>query len=285
VIDDQRKQYPVALMCRALGVSVSGFYAWRSRPEPRRAREDRRLAALLRTEFKRKRGAYGSPRMYRELRRKGETVGRRRTARIMRQQGLVARPRRRRVKTTDSSTTKRIAPNRLDRNFTVGVRDRVWAADITYLATFAGPLYLAVEIDLHARRVVGWAIAPHMRDELVLEALQMAVRTRRPQPGLVHHSDRGSQYASNDFLAELERQQMVASMSGKGDCWDNAVAESFFATLKTELGSTFADFDHARQAVAEYIGFYNFERIHSTLGYRSPASAELTPTPRPEPHS
>lgn len=277
MIETHRDQHPVAMMCAALGVSQSGYYAWRSRPESDRAVEDHKLAAVIRSSFNKKRGRYGSPRMTRELRAAGHNVGRRRTARLMRQEGLVARPRRRRVKTTDSSTTVRIAPNLLARHFTVGKPNRVWAGDITYLASFAGRLYLAVVMDLHRRRVVGWALACHMRDELPLEALSMAVRTRRPAPGLIHHSDRGSQYASDDYLAELERHAMRPSMSRKGDCWDNAVVESFFATLKTELGSTFADLAHATAAITEYVHFYNYERMHSTLGYVSPVVAELNP--------
>jgi transposase InsO family protein len=155
----------------------------------------------------------------------------------------------------------------------------VWAADITYLATFAGPLYLAVVLDLYARRIVGWTVAAHMRDELVLEALDAAVRSRRPPRGLIHHSDRGSQYASDAYLAALERQRMIASMSRKGDCWDNAPVESFFATLKTELGSTFTGLEHAVAALTEYIAFYNLDRLHSTLGYLSPTDHELNPNP------
>jgi transposase InsO family protein len=279
VIDQHRAEYPLALMCRVAGVSESGYHAWRSRPEPARARENRRLTVLVRAAFKRRRGRYGSPRLTHELRTQGEDVGRRRTARIMRDEGLVARPRRRRVRTTDSRTTRRIAPNLVAREFRVLRPNRVWAADITYVPTFAGPIYLAVVIDLHARRVVGWAVAGHMRDELVLEALSVAVRTRQPPRGLIHHSDRGSQYASDAYLATLERHGMIASMSRKADCWDNAPVESFFATLKTELASAFVDLAHARAALAEYIAFYNHERFHSALGYATPAAHELNPKP------
>jgi len=279
VIEDHCDQFSVQMMCRVLGVSESGFYAWRSRDESARKVDDRKLALLIRAIFKKKHRRYGSPRMVEELQALGHRVGRGRVARIMREEGLVARKRRRRVKTTDSSTTVRIAPNLLDRDFTAEATNRVWAADITYLASFAGRLYLAVVIDLYARRLVGWAVAPHMRDELVLEALGNAVRARRPPPGLIHHSDRGSQYASDDYLAELERHGIVPSMSRKGDCWDNAVVESFFATLKTELSDTFADLRHARAALTEYFDFYNYERRHSTLGNVSPALAELKPQP------
>lgn len=284
VIEAHRDEFTVEMMCRALEVSESGYYDWRSRGEAERAVDDRKLAALIRGIFKDKHGRYGSPRIVRELRALGHEIGRRRVARIMRQEGLVARRRRKRVKTTDSSTTVRIAPNLLGRNFVVDAPNRIWAGDITYLASFAGRLYLAVVIDLYARRVVGWAVAPHMRDELALEALRSAIRDRRPRPGLIHHSDRGSQYASDDYLAELERHGMLPSMSRKGDCWDNAVVESFFATLKTELTDTFADLRHAQIAIAEYVDFYNYERIHSTLGYASPAFAELK-QPQPAAHA
>jgi len=279
VIEKHRGSLPIAMMCRALAVSVSGYYASRSRPEPERATKKRRLTLLVRGVFKRKKGRYGSPRVTRELRTRGHQVGRATVAKIMRQEHLVARPRPRRVKTTDSSTTTRIAPNLLARNFTTDAVNLVWATDITYLATFAGRLYLAVVVDLFARRVVGWAIAPHMRTELVLEALRSAVRSRRPPAGLIHHSDRGSQYASDEYLAELTLHNMKPSMSRKGDCWDNAVVESFFATFKTELGRTFASLQHAQQATSEYVDFYNYERIHSSIGYVSPVAAELNPEP------
>jgi putative transposase len=177
--------------------------------------------------------------------------------------------------TTDSKHTRRIAPNLLARNFTATARNQVWVGDITYISTFAGRMYLAVLIDLFSRKVVGWAIAGHMRDELVLEALNMAVLRRRPTPGVIHHTDRGSQYASDDYLAALEAGGFVASMSRKGDCWDNAVAESFFASFKAELGDTFESNAIARVQVREYIeDFYNCHRLHSSLGYISPVHYE-----------
>jgi len=263
------------MMCRALGISQSGYYAWRSRGDSKRRVEDGRLAVRIRGLFKAKRKCYGSPRITDELQKRGQKIGRRRVARIMRQEGLVARSRRKRVKTTDSSKTVRIAPNLLARNFVALAPNRVWAGDITYLASFSGRLYLAVVLDLHSRRVVGYAVATHMRDELVLEALRAAIRTRRPAPGLIVHTDRGSQYASDDYLDELKRHQLRPSMSRKGDCWDNAVVESFFATLKQELGDTFESLCDAKAKLAEYLHFYNYERTHSTLGYATPVLAEL----------
>jgi len=279
-IQQQRKAYPVAMMCRLLAVSTSGYYAWTSRPESRRAREDRALAVEIRAEFARSKGRYGSPRIVQALRRRGRRVGRRRTARIMRQEGLVARPRRRRPRPASSRASSRAAPNLLTRNFSVDAPNKVWMSDITYIATRSGWVYLAVVLDLYSRRVVGWSLAGHMRQELALEALDMAIRRRGPGRGVLHHSDRGSQYASDDYLRALASRGFVASMSRKGDCWDNAVCESFFATLKTELGARFDDEEHARTQISEYIeDFYNYRRLHSSLGYASPAEYEIHPQP------
>ncbi len=270
--------YPVALMCRLLGVSASGFYAWRSRPEPARAKEDARLAVEVAVAHKRSRGRYGSPRVHAELRARGVRVGRKRVERLMREQGLAARRRRRFRKTTDSQHAEPIAANLLERDFETSAPNRTWVTDVTYIWTREGWLYLAVILDLYARRVVGWAMSEKNDTMLALAALAMALKTRRPPRGLVHHSDRGSTYASADYRRALKVAGIAASMSGKGDCWDNAVAESFFATLKVELVE---DTDYPTRAAAiasvrDYIEqFYNNVRRHSHLGYVSPIEFEL----------
>lgn len=269
--------YPVSLMCSALRVSRSGFYAWRRRQPSRRAREDARLAAEIRTVHQQARGIYGSPRVHVELQQRAFQVGRHRVARLMREQGLTARFKRRFRRTTDSKHNDPIAANRLNRQFDVEGPDRVWATDITYLWTDQGWLYLAVVLDLYSRRVVGWSMAEHLRSELVLGALEMALGQRAPRDGLLHHSDRGCQYASSAYREALSQAGIVCSMSRKGDCWDNAVVESFFGTLKSELvhRRRFATRLAARTAVFEYIEvFYNRQRRHSYLGYLSPAEYE-----------
>ena len=270
--------FPIALMCRVLGVSVSGFYAWRKRPEPERAKVDSRLAVEVAASHKRSRGRYGSPRVHADLRARGVRVGRKRVERLMREQGLQARRRRRFKKTTDSAHAQPIAPNVLERDFETSAPNEVWVTDVTYVWTDEGWLYLAAIIDLFARRVVGWAASESNDTTLALAALSMASSRRKPPRGLVHHSDRGSPYASDDYRRALTQLGIVASMSRKGDCWDNAVAESFFATLKAELVD---DADYATRAAAiasigDYIeSFYNRERRHSHLGYVSPVEYEL----------
>ena len=276
-VDVEQRRFPISFMCHLLGVSTSGFYAWKKRPESARDREDRVLAVEVRASFKRSNRRYGSPRIMRDLHEAGRRIGIRRTARIMRKEGLVARAKRRRVQTTNSKHGGRIAPNLLDRNFSVERPNTVWSGDITYIETLGGWMYLAVVIDLHSRMVVGWALANHMRDELVLDALDCAVRHRRPGRGILIHSDRGSQYASDDYLATLSRRGFTPSMSRRANCWDNSVVESFFSTLKIELMNELP-FDsqfEARSEIAEYIeGFYNCQRRHSTLDYLSPLDYE-----------
>ena len=270
--------FPIALMCRVLGVSVSGFYAWRKRPMPERAKVDARLAVEVAASHKRSRGRYGSPRVHADLRASGVRVGRKRVERLMREQGLQARRRRRFKKTTDSAHGQPIAPNVLERDFETSAPNEVWVTDVTYVWTDEGWLYLAAIIDLFARRVVGWGASESNDTTLALAALAMASSRRKPPRGLVHHSDRGSPYASDDYRRALTQLGIVASMSRKGDCWDNAVAESFFATLKAELVD---DADYATRAAAiasigAYIeSFYNRERRHSHLGYVSPVEYEL----------
>ena len=227
--------------------------------------------------FKESRGRYGSPRVHLELRRHGDRVGRKRVARLMRTGKFVARVKRRFRKTTDSNHGFAIAPNLLKRNFHVSAPNSVWAADITYLPTREGWLYLAVVLDLFSRRVVGWAMAEHLRAELAISALRMALARRRPKRGLIHHSDRGVQYACDDYRAILRAHGILSCMSRKGDCWDNAVVESFFSTMELELvaGSDWKTRDEASTAVFEYVeAFYNSKRLHSTNAYLSPAEFE-----------
>jgi putative transposase len=280
VIARHRDEFPVRLMCRVLEVSVSGFYAYLRRPLSWRRVIDDLLMAHVRIAFAESGETYGAPRLLRELQAQGLPTSQKRVARLMRETGLRARPRRnRRIQTTDSNHAEPIAPNLLARQFDVnGVAlNRVWVGDITYLPTREGPLYLATVLDLGSRRCVGWAMRDTMEVDLVLSALRMARVDRRPAPGLIFHSDRGSQYAAGVYRAELATHGMQASMSRKGNCYDNAVAESFFSTLEFELVMR-ADWptrEAARAAVFEYIEtWYNPRRRHSTLGYLSPAAYE-----------
>lgn len=277
MIRAEKACWPVSLMCRILGLSRSGYYAWERRPPSARRRGDEAIVERICDVHVRSRGTYGSPRVHAALKREGEKVGRRRVARLMRQNGIRARRRRRRRRTTDSQHGLPVAPNLVGRSFTAQAPNRVWAADIKAVWTEEGWLYLAVVLDLFSRKVVGWAMAEHMRAELVLSALKMALWRRRPGPGLVHHSDRGSQYASHAYQDALLAAGILCSMSRKGDCYDNAVAESFFATLETELlaHASWATREGARTAIFEYMeGFYNRKRLHSHLGYLSPAEYE-----------
>jgi putative transposase len=277
-IKAEKANHRVTLLCRVLEVSRQGFYAWLSRKPCRRQERDELLARSIRKAFDGSDGRYGSPRVYQELRSEGLATSRKRVARIMRQHGQVARPPRRRfVRTTDSRHGFGISPDRLQRDFRPDRPNQVWATDITYISTGSGWLYLAVVLDLFSRRVVGWSMQPYMDRRLVLAALEMAIESRRPPPGLVHHSDRGVQYACDDYRQVLTDAEMVASMSRKANCWDNAVVESFFSTLKNELvyRRRFTSHDDARTALFEYIeGFYNRTRRHSTLGYLSPMEYE-----------
>lgn len=276
-IREQEKAHPIAWMCRILRVSRSGYYAWRRRDPSARALEDRRLAARVKATFEENRGVYGSPRIHRELREAGEEVGVRRVARLMREQGLQACRAKRFRKTTDSKHSEAIADNLVQRHFGPLAPNELWATDITYIRTWSGWAYLAAVLDLYSRRVVGWAVSTHLRTDLALEALQRALRTRQPPRGLIHHSDRGVQYASAEYRAWLKRHGIIASMSRKGDCWDNAVLESFFATLKKELiyRTILPTRRIAKSAIDDYIiNFYNRRRKHSTLGYRSPIEHE-----------
>ena len=276
--------FPVRLMCRVLEVAPSGYYAWRKRPTCAHAIADERLLLHVRGAHTASAGTYGAPRVCRELKSQGHHVGQKRVARLMRTDGLVGTPTRRRApRTTDSTHGFPIAPNLLARRFAVydanGVAEvnRTWVSDITYVPTREGWLYLAVVLDLASRRVVGWAMRDTLAAELALEALQMALDQRHPAPGLVHHSDRGVQYACTAYRDVLAAHGLAASMSRRGDCWDNAVAESFFATLERELIDRWDWRTRAEAATAlfDYIAtWYNTRRRHSTLDYQSPAAYE-----------
>jgi len=272
----EKALYPVALLCRVLQVSTAGFYAWCRRKPSRRSREDAALKVHVRASFEAGRKKYGSPRIYQVLHSQ-HGIGRRRVARLMREDGLFARRKRRFVCTTDSKHSHAVAPNLLARDFTAPAPDRIWVTDITYIWTREGWLYLAAILDLFSRRVVGWALDASIDRHLALDALAMAVKARRPAPGLIHHSDRGVQYASRDYQDALNAIQAVCSMSRKGDCWDNAVAESFFSTIKNELvhDVEFATRAQARAAIIDYIeAFYNRQRLHSSIGFVSPVHYE-----------
>lgn len=267
----------VQRLCRLLGVSPSGYYAWREREPSKRESDELRLVTKIRAVHQETGKAYGSRRMTTELREDGESVGRRRIQKLMRRFGLQGKaPRRFRV-TTDSNHSEPIAPNLLKQDFAADAPNRVWVGDITYVWTAEGWSYLAVLLDLHSRRVVGWAFGDNMRTELPLNALERALASRQPSAGLIHHSDRGSQYASREYRAVLRRHQAAQSMSRAGDCYDNAVAESFFASLKKERlhRRHFATRTEAYDTIADFIdGFYNPRRRHSTLGNMSPMNFE-----------
>jgi putative transposase len=273
----EKANFKVTTMCRVLDVSRAGFYAWCKRPESKRASSDRELLARIRAVHEESRRTYGSPRVHATLVAEGTRVGQHKVARLMRADGLQARRKRRFVRTTDSHHNLPVAENVLNRQFTPTEPNKVWATDITFIWTKEGWLYLAIVIDLFSRLVVGWSMSERIDKQLVLSALDMARARRSPLAGLLHHSDQGSQYASGDYRKALEMGLMICSMSRKGNCWDNAVAESFFSTLKMELvyRTDFAMREEARAAIFEYIEvFYNRERRHSSLRYLSPEDFE-----------
>ena len=277
-VDEHRRLWPVRMMCATLELSVSGYYAWRARPQSRRAVDNRALLEEIGQVHADSSGIYGSPRVHATLRRRGRRVGRSRIERLMRQAGLcglAALPRR--VRTTDSRHTYPIAPNRLGRNFVAKRPGQVWLADLTYIATGEGWFYLAAVLDLHTRKIVGWSMRERLYTEIALEALNMAIERQRPAPGLIHHSDRGIQYAAEAYRLALARYGITPSMSAKGNCLDNAPMESFFHTLKTERvhHRVYATRAEARRDLFHYIeAFYNPRRLHSALGYLSPAQAD-----------
>jgi putative transposase len=278
-IDAQKAAYPIAVLCRVLRVSRSGYYAWDDRAPSAHAQADATLLAWIKRVHARSRRTYGAPRVRADLAAQGECVSRKRVARLMRRAGLRGRGRpKRAVRTTVADPIATPAPNLVARQFTPIAPDRLWVGDLTFIPTAEGWLFLAVLLDTFARRVVGWAMAEHMRAELPLTALQMALHHRRPGPGaLVHHTDRGSQYTATIYQAALRAAGITCSMSRAGNCYDNAVAESFFATLKSELveGAVWATHAEATTAIFEYLEvFYNRQRRHSTLAYLSPAAFE-----------
>jgi putative transposase len=278
-IEDRRVDYPVTVLCDVLGVSPAGYYAWRSRPESRRSAANRDLVADIKRVHRDTCGRYGSPRIHVELKAQGRGASRGRIERLMRHHGIRAimtRPRR--MRTTDSRHDLPIAPNLIDRNFIAAAPNRIWLAGITYIETDQGWLYLAAVMGLCSRRIVGWAMQDHLRTELPLAALTMAICTKRPGAGLIHHSDRGVQYASSDYRKAMQSAGIQVSMSRKADCYDDAPMESFFHTLKTELvhHRHYATRAEAKRDIFAYIeGFYNRTRRHSAIGYISPIQMEL----------
>lgn len=276
-IRQHHSAHSIGLLCRVLQVSRSGYYAWQHRRPSVHAQEDQHLLRKIQQVHAQHRGHSGAFKTWCALRAEGIDCGRHRVARLCRTHGIVAKRRRRFVITTRSRSDVAAAPNRLQRNFTASQPDRVWVGDVTFVPTRQGWLYLAVLLDLYSRRVVGWAMATRNDTALVLDALEMAATRRRPGAGLIHHSDRGQTYAAAAYRTCLAQHGMQASMSRKGDCWDNAVAESFFATLEFELieQQTFVSRDHARSAIFEFIEvFYNRQRLHQTLDYKTPVQVE-----------
>jgi putative transposase len=281
-IQRYKRVWPIRVQCRVLGVSVSGYHQHLARLREiaqRRHLSDEALLVHIRAAYAENRGAYGWPRIWRQLRAQGIRVGKQRVQRLMQEHGIRARGKRRfRVMTTDSRHDLPIAPNLLDRNFTVAAPNTAWAGDVTYIATEEGWLYLAVVIDLFSRQVVGWSMRPDMRCNLVIDALEMAWYQRRPdkKAGLIFHSDRGSQYASGDFRQVLEEYGITPSMSRKGNCWDNACSETLFGSLKVERlhGQRFATIRQAKDATIAWLLWYNQTRLHSTLNYVSPIRFE-----------
>jgi putative transposase len=278
-IEDGRTDYPVRILCEVLEVSPAGYYAWRSRSESQRSAANRELLDDIQRVHRDTRGRYGSPRIHEELKAQGRGASRGRIERLMRHHGIraiMARPHR--VRTTDSRHDLPIAPNLLNRNFVAAAPNQVWLADITYVETDQGWLYLATVLDLYSRKIVGWAMCDHLRADLPLAALRMAISAQRPEAGLIHHSDRGVQYASAEYRKVIQSARFRASMSRKGNCYDNAPMESFFHTLKTELvyQTHYATREEARRDIFAYIeGFYNRTRRHSAIGYISPIEMEL----------
>jgi putative transposase len=278
LIDVEKASYPIAVLCRMLGVSKSSYYAWRSRPPSERRRQDALLTEKIREIHSRSRETYGYPRIHAELHSLGIGCGRRRVARLMRAAGLRGCVRGKKRRTTRRDPRAAPAQDLLRRDFVAAQPNKVWLADITYIPTREGFLYLAFILDTHSRRIVGWSMDSHMRTELVIDALEMAVWRRRPVGGLVHHSDRGVQYTAISFGKRLEQSGIIPSMGRTGTALDNAMAESFMATLKTELlvhRRRFPDREVARSAIFEYLeGFYNRRRLHWALSYRSPVDYE-----------
>jgi putative transposase len=282
-VERHRRVWPIATQCRALNVSASGYRQYRARQtrdvsslQPGRRIGDSALLVHVKAIFNEMKGAYGWPRIWRELQDRGIRAGKERVRKMMKTHGLQARGKRKFKATTNSSHRLPVSPNLLERKFSVDAPDRVWTGDITYLWTDEGWVYLALVIDLFSRQVVGFAMSERMTRQLVIDALRMAWFRRRPAMGLIFHSDRGSQYASGDFQKQLSTFAMRGSMSRKGDCWDNAVTETLFGSLKVERlhGMRFATRRQAKDEVIDWLRFYNHRRLHSTLGYLSPMAFE-----------
>lgn len=277
-IEIEKANHSIPLMCRVLRVSRSGYYAWRVRPPSHRDRDNAALTERIRCIHRDSRGTYGAPRIHAQLRADGVQVGNKRIARLMREEGLEGCHQRKRAHRTTRRDPRAVpAQDLVERKFTPAARDRLWVADISYVPTWEGFDYLAFVMDAYSRRLVGWAMADHLRAELVTDALDMALWRRQPAPGLIHHSDRGSQYTSISFGARLEQAGIVPSMGSLADPYDNALAESFVATLKRELldRRSWPTREEVRSALFEFVEvFYNRQRIHSALGYTSPADYE-----------
>jgi putative transposase len=272
--------FPIDAVCQVLEVSRSGYYAWMKRPVSARELRREELADKIEIVHKDNRQVYGSPRICQALNIQGESVSENTVADIMKQRRIRAKTKKKYVpRTTDSRHGQPVAENILNREFEASRPNQKWATDITYIPTDQGWLYLAGVIDLCSRKIVGWSMADHMKVDLISNALKMAIARRRPEAGLLHHSDRGAQYASDDYVHLLQSHNMEISMSGKGDCWDNACVESFWATLKTELVNHehYATHEEARTSIFEYIEvFYNRKRLHSSIGYQSPETFETS---------
>lgn len=276
-IEAARSHYPVRRICRSLGVSPSGYYAWRQRPPSRRALANQALLVQIRAIHAETHQRYGSPRIHAELQARGVVCNRKRVARLMRLHHLQARHQRRYHRSTQADPRVPAAPNRLAQAFQATAPNQKWLTDVTSIPTGEGWLYLAAVVDLYSRRVIGWALAAQNDTPLVLRALELALGRRQPEAGTLHHSDRGAPYTSAAYQRVLQARQLVVSMSGTGNCYDNAPMESFFATLKTELIShrRYRTRAEARQDIVDYVeGFYNARRRHSALGYRSPLEFE-----------
>lgn len=277
-IEGHRAMWRLPIMCRLLEVSKSGYFVWRDGRESPRRSQDRALTVHIQAIHQKSRRTYGSPRIHHKLKENGMAVGRKRVERLMKAAGVAVLPLRRFVTTTDSDHDQPIAPNLLEQDFTATAPNQRWVTDITYIRTGEGWLFLAAIVDLYSRKIVGWAMQPTMHRSLVLKALAMAVADRQPKPGLIHHSDRGSQYASDDYRQALNAHGMIASMSRRGCCYDNAVAESFWHTLKNELiyRHEYQTRIEAQSAIFEYIEvFYNKTRCHTAIGNLSPMDFEL----------
>jgi putative transposase len=276
-IENHREAFAVRRMCKLMAVSPSGYYAWRERPASRLKMANDRLIEKIKDIHAEFEGKYGSPRIYQELQEKNISCSENRVARLMRKNGIQAKHKRCFRVTTKANPTHPVAPNLLDRTFTAAKPNQKWTSDITYIFTKEGWLYLAVVLDLFSRRIVGWAMSMRITSNLVINALEMAVEQRKPNAGLLHHSDRGSQYTGKPYRKLLAANKMLVSMSGKGDCWDNAPTESFFSTLKREQvhHKYYETRDSARTDIFFYIeAFYNRKRRHSTLNYLNPAAFE-----------